>query len=102
MFYPSEQYYETPRTSKYWVSKPNVMYCESAQTSCDQHNHRCVGYVPVACAVPRCDRVAEAGWGSDNEGTYCKPGCTKCNKIICSYHWGNGDNNMCMECNGGK
>jgi len=102
IFNGDEEYFRTPKTSKYWVPEPNIMYCESIQTSCDQHNHRCVGYVPVPCPIPKCDRIADIGWGSDDEGVYWKPGCIKCKKQTCSYHHGNEDNLQCMECNGGK
>ena len=102
IFNGDEEYFRTPKTSKYWVPEPNIMYCESIQTSCDQHNHRCVGYVPGPCPIPECDRIADIGWGSDDEGVYWKPGCIKCKKQTCSYHHGNEDNLQCMECNGGK
>ena len=98
IFNGNEEYFQTPRTSEYWVTRPNTMYCEKNNTPCSQHNHRRVGYVPVKCEG--CNGVADGGWGSDDEGVFYPPGCIKCKRITCYFCNSIEDNMMCKKCTG--
>ena len=92
----------TPKTSGYWVSPPEIMYCDSDKTPCSQHGHYHMRPSHIKCAIPECHTAADSDGGSDDEGSPCQPGCKNCKKIVCWYHMGNEDNTWCRECNGGK